>query len=299
VGRGAGGGAMTRRLDPVPDYDAEQEVDLARYASTVAARWWLPLLGIVAGALVGYALAIGGGSVYEAQARVYLGNPFSPNGGATVPSLATNPSTVGEIVRSEAALRQAARAAGMRVGELRGRVSSSEVRAATARAAQTSLVTITVKGSRPVRTERAANALAQRVVNQISPYVDEKIATYNRTLDTLQKGIDSVTRRVTELNRVLAQPGLSFLEQSIIVSQIDNAEQRRVGLTAQQTQTQQLLSLAENVERAAVYERAAAVKTTARSTRNSVIVGAVLGLLAGLAAALAWDGIAARRRPAT
>jgi uncharacterized protein involved in exopolysaccharide biosynthesis len=290
---------MSRRLDPVPDYEAEQEVDLGRYASTVAARWWLPLLGIVAGALVGYALAIGGGSVYEAQARVYLGNPFSPNGGATVPSLATNPSTVGEIVRSEAALRQAARAAGIRPGELRGRVSSSEVRAATARAAQTSLVTITVKGSRPVRTERAANALAQHVVDRISPYVDEKIATYNRTLDTLQKGIDSVTRRVTELNRVLARlPGDSFLEQSIIVSQIDNAEQRRVGLTAQQTQTQQLLSLAENVERASVYERAAAVKTTARSTRNSVIVGAVLGLLAGLAAALVWDGIAARRRPA-
>jgi uncharacterized protein involved in exopolysaccharide biosynthesis len=288
---------MTRMAERPPDLEAEQEVDLGRYASTVAARWWLPLLGILLGVVAGYALSIGGGKIYEAEARVYLGNPFSPNGGATVQSLATNPSTVSEIVRSEAALRRAARAAGMRVGQLRGRVSSSAVRNATPRVAQTSLVTIRVTGSRPVRTERAANALAQHVVESVSGYVDRKIETFNTTLETLQTGIDSVTKRVTESQRALARPGLSFVERLILVSQIDNAEQRRVGLINQQTQTQQLLSLAEDVERASVYERAAAVKTTARSTRNSVVVGAILGLLLGLAAALAWDTLAARRRP--
>jgi uncharacterized protein involved in exopolysaccharide biosynthesis len=288
---------MTRMAERPPDLEAEQEVDLGRYASTVAARWWLPLLGILLGVVAGYALSIGGGKIYEAEARVYLGNPFSPNGGATVQSLATNPSTVSEIVRSEAALRRAARAAGMRVGQLRGRVSSSAVRNATPRVAQTSLVTIRVTGSRPVRTERAANALALHVVESVSGYVDRKIETFNTTLETLQTGIDSVTQRVTESQRALARPGLSFVERLILVSQIDNAEQRRVGLINQQTQTQQLLSLAEDVERASVYERAAAVKTTARSTRNSVVVGAILGLLLGLAAALAWDTLAARRRP--
>jgi uncharacterized protein involved in exopolysaccharide biosynthesis len=287
---------MTRTLERRPDLEAEQEVDLGRVASTVAARWWLPLLGILLGAVVGYAFSIGGGKVYEAEARVYLGNPFSPGGGATVQSIQTNPSTVAEIIRSEAALRQAARAAGMRVGELRGRVSSSAVRNATPRVVQTSLVTIRVTGSRPLRTERAANALARHVVDAVSGYVDRKIETFNETLDTLQAGIDSVTQRVTRSQRALERPDLSFVEQLILVSQIDNAEQRRVGLINQQTQTQQLLSLAEDVERASVYERAAAVKTTARSTRNSVVVGAILGLLLGLAAALAWDAVAARRR---
>ena len=288
---------MTRIVDRRPELEAEQEVDLGRYASTVAARWWLPLLGIVLGVLAGYALSIGGGTVYEAEARVYLGTPFSPNGGATVQSLATNPSTVSEIVRSESALRAAARRAGMRVGELRGRVSSSQVTGATPRAAQTNLVTIRVTGSRPVRTERAANALAQHVVDRVSPYVDLKIETYDDTLKTVQDGIDSVTQRVTTLNRALERPNLPLVEQLILISQIDNAEQRRVGLINQQSQTQQLRALAQSVERAQVYERAAAVKTTARSTRNSVVVGAVLGLLAGLAAALAWDRLAVRRRP--
>jgi uncharacterized protein involved in exopolysaccharide biosynthesis len=295
VGVGAGGGAVSRRLDPVPDLEAEQEVDLGRYASTVLAHWWLPVLGIVVGILAGYALALGGGKVYEAEARVYLGNPFSPNGGAIVPSLATQPEVVSQIVHSESAIKQAARAAGMKPGELRGRISVSRPTSASPRVQQTSLVGITVTGNRPVKTERAANALAQRAVKVVSPYVDRKIETYEQTLETLQKGIDSVTKRVTTLNQVLGRPGLSFLEKSIIVSQIDNAEQRRVGLTAQQTQTQQLLSLARNVERASVYQRAAAVKTTARSTRTSVVVGAVLGLLAGIAAALVWDGIARRR----
>jgi uncharacterized protein involved in exopolysaccharide biosynthesis len=295
VGGCAGGGPVTRRLDPVPDLEAEQEVDLGRYASTILAHWWLPVLGIVLGVLVGYALALGGGKVYEAEARVYLGNPFSPNGGATVPSLATNPEVVSEIVHSESAIKQAARAAGIKPGELRGRVSVSRPTSTTPRVLQTALVGITVTGNRPVKTERAANALAQRVVKVVSPYVDRKIATYETTLETLQTGIDSVTKRVTTLNQVLSRPGLSFLEKSIVVSQIDNAEQRRVGLTAQQTQTQQLLSLARNVERASLYQQAAAVKTTARSTRTSVVVGAVLGLLAGIAAALIWDGVARRR----
>jgi hypothetical protein len=282
-------------LRPAPDVDAEQEVDLGRYASTVAARWWLPLLGILLGALAGYALSIGGGKVYEAEARVYLGNPFSPGGGATVASLATNPATVSELVRSEPALRQAARAADMPVGELRGKVSSSTAPAGNPR---TTLVVISVHASRPARAERAANALARRVVRRVSGYVDLKIQTYRNTLGTLQGGIDTNTRRITTLEKALARPNLPLVEQLILISQIDNAEQRRVGLTNQQAQTQQLLALAQDVERAQVFEEAAAVKTSARNTRNSVIVGALLGLILGLIAALAWDAVAGRARRA-
>lgn len=86
---------------PELDLEAEQEVDFRRYRNAVLARWWLPALGLVAGILGGYALALGGGDVYRAEATLYLGQPFTPNGGAPVPGLATNPSTVNEIVHSE------------------------------------------------------------------------------------------------------------------------------------------------------------------------------------------------------
>ena len=69
-----------RRVDP--DLDAEQEVDFARYGRTVAQRWWLLLVGLVAGAIVGYLLSLGGGTVYRAQSLVYLGQPIGPAGNA-------------------------------------------------------------------------------------------------------------------------------------------------------------------------------------------------------------------------
>src|SRR5918998_6468228 len=115
------------------DLEAEQEVDFRRYWSAVLARWWLPALGLVAGILGGYALALGGGDVYRAEATLYLGQPFTPNGGAPVPGLATNPSTVNEIVHSEAALRRASEVSGMRLDRLRGNVTSRQVGAPAGR----------------------------------------------------------------------------------------------------------------------------------------------------------------------
>ena len=60
---------------------------------------------------------------------------------------------------------------------------------------------------------------------------------------------------------------------------------------------QQLLALAQNVEQSKVITPARAVKTTARSRRNSVVVGGLIGLLLGIVAALLWEpaGRLARR----
>ena len=101
-----------RRIPPEElDLDAEREVDVRGWWEAVKRRWWLPVLGLLLGLAVGYALALGGGEVYRAEATLYLGQPFSPNGGAPVPGLATNPSTVNEIARSEAVLQSVATAA--------------------------------------------------------------------------------------------------------------------------------------------------------------------------------------------
>jgi uncharacterized protein involved in exopolysaccharide biosynthesis len=57
------------------DLEAEQEVDFRRYWNAVLERWWLPVLGLALGLLAGYALALGGGDVYRAEATLYLGQP--------------------------------------------------------------------------------------------------------------------------------------------------------------------------------------------------------------------------------
>src|SRR5918997_7178747 len=121
--------SVTQRRVPADDLDldAEREVDVRGWWDAVKARWWLPLLGLALGLAAGYALALGGGDVYRAEATLYLGQPFSPTGGAPVPGLATNPATVNEIVRSEAVLQSVAERSGMNLSRLRAHVSSRQV----------------------------------------------------------------------------------------------------------------------------------------------------------------------------
>src|SRR5918992_3483599 len=105
-----------RRAAPLPD--DEQEVDLASAWERVKVRWWLPVGGMVLGAVVGIALALSGGNVWRADTIVYLGQPFAPQGGGQIQSLATNPRTVSEIVRSESVLRDVSDVTGIPVAKL-------------------------------------------------------------------------------------------------------------------------------------------------------------------------------------
>jgi uncharacterized protein involved in exopolysaccharide biosynthesis len=285
-----------------PELDAEQEVDVGRYWSAIQARWWLPLAGLVVGALLGLVAAVGGGDVYEAQTTLYLGQPFSPTGNAPVQGLATNPTIVGQIARSESALKDAAGECGTRVSRLRGKVTTQTVTASGARGrvtpGQNPLVELTVQAGRPRQAECVANQLALTVIERVSPYVDVKIQTLNRRLDSLEEQLASLQRRIAAQELALrAASGLSPVERLVIVSQTENAEQRRGIVEEERQEATQQLALAQEVEKARALERPSAVKTTARSPGNSLAVGGIIGLILGGIAAMAWPAVAARRAP--
>ena len=286
-----------------PDLDAEQEVDLRSAWAKIVARWWLPVLGVVAGALLGWALALGGGKVYEAEALIFLGQPFTPQGGGQIQSLATNPRTVGEIIRSEAALRAASRESGIPVAKLRGNVTSTPIVSAGQTRNQTPLVEISVKGDGPKRVADAANVLAQRVTETVSLYVEDKIevledqiANDNRELDQINTRIGSATQ---QQQTILGDRTLPLGERLLLLTNINSTigfnEQRRGTVQTDLLQARQLLSLAVRVESSTVVEPAVASKTNARSPRNAALVGALIGLLLGLAAALVADRLPARK----
>jgi hypothetical protein len=257
---------------------------------------------VLLGAVLGYALALGGGKVYEAETLVAMGQPFSPNGGAPVQSFLTNARAVSEIVRSESALEKAARAADLRVRALRGNVSSQIVGASGpgARPTGAPLVTITVIAAQPGKAERAADALADEVIARTSAqYVDTKIEAFNEQLDSIQDQLNTLVPRIAQLEQAVEEPGLSALDKLVLVSSLDNAQTRRGQLLDLQSDVRQQLALAENVEKAQVVEPAAAVKTTARSGRNAALVGGLIGLLLGCAAALLADPFLARRAART
>lgn len=293
------------RPEHEPDPDAEQEVDLRSAWNRIAARWWLPVLGIVLGAVLGYLLALGGGQVYRAETLVYLGVPFTPGGGGVIPnSIATNPRIVGEIVRSEGALKAASRASGIRVPKLRGSISTQAVIAAgQGRAATTTLYEIAVTGDARRKVELAANALATRVTRTAGGYVEEKLATLEEQIETDERELEGINSRFNiaarEQAAALANKTLPVTERLLVVTSLNSTlsalEQRRSTIQEDLLSARQLLTLATRVEQARVIEPAVAAKTTARSTRNAALVGAFIGLLLGCAAALAADPFLARR----
>ena len=252
------------------------------------------------GAALGYIAAVGGGDVYRAETTLYLGQPFSPTGNAPVQGLGTNPTIVSQIARSEASLKAAAGNCGTRVGRLRGKVSTQTVTSSGIRGrivpGQNPLVELGVKADRARVAECVANSLSGDVVGRVSSYVDVKIRSLNRRLEVLNDQLASLGRKIDAQEGALNQAGLTPLEQLVLVSQTENAEQRRGIVEEERQEVTQQLALAQEVERARLVERAGAVKTTARSPQNSAVVGGIIGLLLGAIAAVAWPAVAARRR---
>jgi len=279
-----------------PELEAEQEVDFGRYGRTIARRWWLVALAVAAGVLVGWAVSLGGGAVYRATATVYLGQPLSPSGNAQIQSVATNPTTVNQIVRSASVTRPIAEALGVKPGKLRRGVSTKAVSGAVAKAGQTQLVEISVRGPWREESAEAANRLAETVVERVSGYVNAKIATLEPLAEAQAHELEALGARIDENEAAIASgTGLSTGERLALVNLGVLLEQRRGQLFEDSVQTTQLLTLARDVERAQVVTTAAAVEVAARSKRNSMLVGGVIGLIAGALLALLWEPLVGRR----
>ena len=279
-----------------PELEAEQEVDFGRYGRTIAARWWLVALAVVVGVVLGYVVSRSGGNVFRATATIYLGQPLSPSGNAQIQSLATNPSTVSEIIRSPSVTRPIAEALGIKPGKLRQGVSTKAVSGAIAKSGQTQLVEVSVRGPWRKESAQAANRLAQTVVKRVSGYVDAKISSLLELVASQQQELDSLASRIDANSSAVASgSGLSTGERLTLVNLGGLLEQRRSQLLQDRLQTQQLVTLAQDVERASVVTEASAVQVAARSRKSSMVVGGLVGLVAGVLLALIWTPLAGRR----
>ena len=275
-----------------PELDAEREVDLARWRRAVTALWWLPVAGLVLGAIVGVLYSSRGGTNFKATALISLGQPTSP-GGALVPSYGTNPRAVSQIVSGATFQAQSADRADMRASALRGHVSVGTIGSAGAGATRTQpLISLTVTGSHGKNVAIAANALADIVVRQTTAsYVQEKINTFNATLENVTNQLLSIRKQLVVINRALvAAKKLDPFQQLVIVGQENNLETRQGNLIAQQEALQQQLVFAKQVESAKVVETATSVKAAAHSKPTSLVVGALIGLLLGAILAIAGEG---------
>jgi uncharacterized protein involved in exopolysaccharide biosynthesis len=281
-----------------PASDAEREVDLGRWRRAVVALWWLPVGGLVLGAIVGYVYSFRGGTNYKATALISLGQPTSP-GGALVPSYGTNPRAVSTIVSGAAFQARAADAADMRPSAIRGHVSVAQVGSAGAGATRTTpLISLTVTGTHPKNVAIAANKLADIVVEQTTAsYVNTKIRTFQATLDNVKRQLTGLDSQLRVINSALAAARhLDPFQQLVIVGQQNNAETRQGNLIAQEETLQQQLVFAQAVEAARVVERASGVKASAQSKSSSVAIGAIIGLILGAIVAIIGESRFRRAR---
>jgi uncharacterized protein involved in exopolysaccharide biosynthesis len=278
------------------ELEGEQEVDLGRYGSAIAARWWLPLAGLILGAVLGYLLSVGGKQTYSAQAVLYPGTPYSPSGGNQIQSPQTNPASVRAIVKSEATLRRVSRDVGLPLGKLRSGTSANVVGGTVPKTGQVPLYAITVKGGQPVRIARAANELARIAVAGVSAgYVDTKIASLQAQATSDEQQLASIDKEVARIEATLPRVGSS--DRIAAAALVLAAQQRRAVVQQDLLAVRPLLAQAETVERGRILTRAVASKATARSRRNSILVAALIGVILGALAALAWDRVATRVAP--
>ncbi len=293
---------MTERMPPDPD--AEREVDLRSAWTRITARWWLPVGGLVLGAILGLLVSLGSGSVWEASTLIYVGQPFTPNGGGQIQSLATNPKTVSEIIRSERAIKKAAAAAGLRPGQLRGNVTSQAIVSPGSVARNLSpLIEISVQAPTPGKAERAASSLATSVIVPVSAYVDQKIGLLEDEIKTANEALTAASSRIqaalAQQAQAVNEKTLSLAERILIQANANTTlqffEARQSNLRQDRSAAQQLLSLAQEVERSRVVEPPSATRTTATSRRNSAVIGALIGLLGGTLAAYLAEPLLRRR----
>ncbi len=287
-----------------PELDAEREVDLRSLWQRIADRWWLPVGGLVLGGVLGVLVSVGGGSVHEATTLLYVGQPFAPSGGGQIQSLATNPKTVSQIIRSESAIKKAAAAAGLRPGQLRGNVTSQAITSPGSVSRNLSpLIEITVQAPAAAKAERAAASLASSVIAPVSAYVDRKIALLKEQITTDDEGLEAANSRIqgalAQQKLALEEKQLSLAERILIQNNANSTlqffEARVTNLRQDRTAAMQFLSLAEEVERSRVVEPPSSVRTTATSRRNAAVIGALIGLLAGALAAYLADPLLRRR----
>ena len=176
-----------------PDPDAEREVDLRSAWTRITARWYLPVAGLVIGAILGVLASVGGGEVFRATDAPLPRPALHDLGRRPDPEHRDEPED-GEPDHPLARPRSGrpSEASGLTLGQLRGRVTSQAVVTAGQARNISPLVEITVDAAAAHKAEKAADSLANSVIGVVSTYVDQKIELLNKQI-ALEQGPSSPT----------------------------------------------------------------------------------------------------------
>src|SRR5258706_10704770 len=227
-----------RAVSQNPTAVRADEVRISEYAGRIMRNWYVVLIAVVAAVLLVVLNTVGTGKTSQGQATVFLGQPLTPEGTATIPNtVISNPTTAQAYLRTSAVVDKAATDAGIKSGTVLKSHTSVTVLAASS-TTKTTLVNpniqITVRGPWDKKTVvAAAKSLADSLIAWASTYQSSKvellgqqIAVDQTQIETLQQVIDQAQKQVAAIAHQSMTPADRASISSTLLSTIASAGSR-------------------------------------------------------------------------
>jgi hypothetical protein len=284
------------------DIDAEQEIDLGRIWRAALARWWLPVIGFVIGAIIGLLVSLGGGKQWKATSEIYLGQPLSASG-AQISSPPTSLALATAYINQLAQLKHAAKASGLTVAQLNGALAVKPILGLTGTkiGQPAPLMLLSVTGPKKIGVQIAAEDLAKQIVAEFQPYPQQKISIIKSRLDQETTQIVDINKRLKAAENAQAAAAKAggnsqdVINWSTIVATLSN---ERFASQSDITSAKQSIAQASGIEAPRIVSHPESASQGGPSRRSGVIIGAIIGFVVGLLVAVLWDPVARQVRPA-
>jgi capsular polysaccharide biosynthesis protein len=288
--------------------DDATTIDLGVWFATLLRNWWVILGLMIIGALVAGAVTMASPKQYSATSSVYIGQTTDANGNAMA-GLNSNARAATQLLASQVVLNEAAKRTGMNVSASRLRrettveTPSSTVKTSTS---VVNIVVITVTDTNKLRATAAANALAQVLVERISPGVTGKVALLQAQLDASQKALAAATARsiaaqaaVAAIAKGAGTPAEKAAASAPYVAIVQAAATEQEALQSGNQKTELLLFTAKQVEEPRILHEAAVPDSPSGPDMTlNVTAGALAGLVIGVIAAFVRRRLGERAAPA-
>jgi len=284
------------------DVDAEQEIDLGRIWRSALARWWLPVIGFVIGAIIGLVVSLGGGKQWKATSEIYLGQPLSASG-AQISSPPTSLALATAYINQLAQLKHAAKASGLTVAQLNGALTVKPILGLTGTkiGQPAPLMLLSVTGPKKIGVQIAAEDLAKQIVTQFQPYPQQKISIIKSRLDQETAQIVDVNKRLKAAENAQAALAGSAASSALVANYaqiIATLSNERFASQSDITSAKQSIAQAQGIESPRIVSMPESASQGGPSRRSGVIIGAIIGFVVGLLVAILWEPVARQVRPA-
>ena len=158
---------------------------------------------------------------------------------------------------------------------------------------------LTLTGPKAGKTQIATNALARLLVQQFHPYASKKILYLTRDINRDKSQLAEVNSRLKTLQLTQTRLATSAANVQLVANYnvlVSSAADQRGVLQTDLTSAQTTLAAAQDIEQAKIEAPAISANTGGPSRRSGVVIGAIIGFVLGLLAAIFWEPIATQVR---